>query len=406
MRDFGTEPLDGCSVLPGEEALSVSVLCRGELDAGFRAAWRGLDDDLELPNPFFAEWFLGPALDHLDPGGTVRLCIVRRGDGMLVALFPFQIGTRYARLPLRHVGVWRHGHGYDGTPLMRRGYGLAAFAAILDWIDGRPFGARFLRLTQLPRGEAMGAILNDACALADRAPREQSRIERAVLPPGGDFDAMMAAAMPGRKRKELRRQARRFGELGAARFIDLPTNDPAIAGAAEDFIALENAGWKAVAAHGEPLARSRAERAFFTEAMRAGAREGAVSCLVLALDLDMVAMLFCLRSGTQLSAFKTSYDERHAAHSPGLRLLMEATRRVLTEPGAMTLDSCARPGHPVVDRLWPARVPVVQLNIPTRHARDAALLDLAAGIERAKLAVLERRDAPSPSAPSAERPVR
>jgi len=117
----------------------------------------------------------------------------------------------------------------------------------------------------------------------------------------------------------------------------------------------------------------------------------------------MVAMLFCLRSGTRLSAFKTSYDERHAVWSPGMRLLMEATRRALTEPGCASIDSCARPGHPVVDRLWPARMPVVQLNIPTRHARDAALLDLAGRIERAKQTLLERHDAPSPpSSPTAE----
>jgi len=390
MKDFGTDTPDGFARLPGEETLTVSVLDLSDVDAPFRAAWRALDDDLEVPNPFFAEWFLRPALAHLDAENAVRLCAVRREDGALVALFPFEIGTRYARLPLRHVCIWRHGHAYDGTPLLRRGYGLAAFAAILDWLDGRPCGARFLRLTQLPYDETMRAIVNDACALADRPPREQSRVERAVLPAGGDYDATMAAAMPGKKRKELRRQERRFGELGVARFIDLPTSDPAIAQAAEDFIALESAGWKAAADHGEPLARSAAERAFFMEAMRAGAEEGTVSCLALTLDLDMVAMLFCLRSGTRLAAFKTSYDERHAAYSPGFRLLMEVTRRALTEPGGASIDSCARPGHPVVDRLWPARMPVVQLNIPTRHARDAALLDLAAGIERAKQGLLER----------------
>jgi len=200
----------------------------------------------------------------------------------------------------------------------------------------------------------------------------------------------MTAAMPGKKRKELRRQARRFGELGAARFVDLPMSDPAILRAAEQFVALENAGWKASAAHGEPLARSADERAFFIEAMRAGAGQGAVSCLALMLDADPVAMLFCLRSGSHLSAFKTTYDERHAAYSPGMRLLIEASARMLADPDSAHLDSCARPGHPVVDRLWPQRLPVVQLNIPTSHAGDAALLDLAAIVERAKQRVLVR----------------
>ena len=202
----------------------------------------------------------------------------------------------------------------------------------------------------------------------------------------------MAEALPGKKRKELRRQARRFGEMGVARFIDLPTQEATMAQAADDFIALENAGWKASADHGEPLARSEAERAFFVQAMQGGARAGAVSCLALTLDIDMVAMLFCLRSGRHLSAFKTSYDERHAAYSPGMRLIMEASRRVLTEPGIDRLDSCARPGHPVVDRLWPDRLPVVLLNIPTCHAYDARMLDLAATMERVKARTTKGQD--------------
>jgi len=395
MRDFGTDVLHECPVLPGEESLEVSVVTHGEgLDARFRAAWRSLDDDLTQPNPYFSEWFLRPALEHLDPAREIRLCTVTRaGDGALVGLFPFEMGTRYARIPIPHISVWRHPHGYNGMPLLRRGYGLAALVAILDWLDERPFGARFLRLTQLPYGESIRTMLGEACTLADRVLREQSRVERACLSSSMDYDTLIAAAIPGKKRKELRRQERRFGELGAARFIALPTCDQTIAQAAEDYIALENAGWKARAEHGEPLARSEGEQAFFADAMRAGAHEGAVSCLALALDLDMVAMLFCLRSGSHLSAYKTSYDERHAAYSPGMRLLMEATRRTLTEPGTTMLDSCACPGHPVVDRLWSERLTVVQANIPTRHPVDAALLDLAATAERAKLRVLAVTDA-------------
>ncbi len=365
--------------------MTVSVLGRGALDSRLVAAWRSLDEDLAVPNPFFSEWFLRPALTHLDPHRAVRLCVIRRArDGLLVGLFPFEIGTRYARLPLRHIAIWKHAHGYDGTPLMRRGYALPVLTAMFDWIDGRPFGARFLRLTQLPLDPVMDGFLKDACTFAGRTPRQQSRVERAQLTDAQDYETLIATALSGKKRKELRRQARRFGELGAAQFIDLSTADTAMQGAVHEFIALESAGWKASAANGEPLARSEGERAFFTQAMRGGARAGAVSCLALTLDTAMVAMLFTLRSGRHLAAFKTSYDERHAANSPGFRLIMEASRRALSEPGIDSLDSCARPSHPVVDRLWPERLPVVTINIPTRHPNDARLLDFAATIERLK----------------------
>lgn len=388
MRDYRTDEMD---VLPGEEILTVSVLARDDLDSGFRDMWRGLDDDLAVPNPFFSEWFLGPALDYLDAEDAIRLCCVTRANGDLVALFPFEIGARYARLPLCHIKIWQHSHACNGMPLLRKGWGFAAFSAILDWLDERPFGARFLRLAQLPYDAPVERIVNDACALAHRAPREQSRVGRAVLTATKGYGALVAGAMSGKKYRDLRRQERRFGELGAARFIDLPTSEMAIAQATEDFLELEDAGWKATAPHGVSLTRREAERMFFREAMRRGAYEGAVSCLVLALDLEMTAMLFTLRSGRNLSAFRTSYDKRHAAYSPGIRLLMEATRRTLDEPGTALFDSCARPGHPVVDRLWPGRLPIVQLNIPTRHAGDAALLDLAVIVERTRQRVIARQ---------------
>lgn len=369
------------------QGLRVDLVHPGDLDEDFRAQWRDLDNALEHPNPFFSQWFLEAALQCLDPEQRVRLCVVRRdSDDALMGLMPVTVEKGYAKLPLIHVAVWQHAHAYNGTPLIRRDTAMAVWGAWLDWMDGRPFGARFLRLFDLPFDDATRGPLHDACALAGRAIRVQYAHERAQVTAGQDYESMMAAALPGRKRKELRRQARRFGELGDAQIVDLPMSRAAICDAVEDFLALESAGWKGSMPDGQPLTATSGEQLFFAEAMRRGAREGAVSCLALTLGTTMTAMLFCLRSGMHLSAFKTTYDEAMAAYSPGMRLIMAATERMLAAPDIRRLDSCARPGHPVVDRLWPQRLPIVQANIPTGHAADAHLLDLAALLERSKIA--------------------
>lgn len=367
--------------IPGE--LSVETVCgRTENDA-LHHEWRALGQDAGAANPFFLLWFLGAALKHLDREGAVRLCTVRRKvDGRLVGLMPVTLGRSYAKLPIRHLTVWQHPHAYSGAPLIRRGYERQVYTALLHWIDTRPHGARFLRFTQLPFDRTGGDSLAAACRSANRPCRIQSLHERAILTGGQDFDAVMRAAMSGKKRKELRRQANRFAELGHAEFADLPVAPDSTA--VDAFLRLENEGWKSAAPGGMPLARSEAETAFFREAMAAGAREGGVICTALTLDGAPTAILFSLRSGTRLSAFKTSFDERHGAYSPGVRLLIDATERMLGCHDICIFDSCAKPDHPVVNSLWRERLPVAQINVPANNPVDRGLLALAAAAESAK----------------------
>ncbi|MEL7486882.1 MAG: hypothetical protein AAGJ87_06675, partial [Pseudomonadota bacterium] len=95
--------------------------------------------------------------------------------------------------------------------------------------------------------------------------------------------------------------------------------------------------------------------------------------------------------------FKIAHDTAWSAYSPGVHLLIEAARRANADPTIDMLDSCARENHPVVDRLWPDRIMVSQLNIPSRSLVARGALSLAAGLEAMKMKWLDRRK-PSPSA--------
>lgn len=381
-RRFGRAPRPA----PSGDALTVELIAASSIDDALRAEWRALGKDAESPNPYFEYWFLEPALAHLDLKREVRLCTIRQQDGCLVGLVPLVLQAGYAKLPLKHLAVWVHRHCYNATPLIARGMAERIYGALIDLIDTRPAGACFLRFQHLPWDAKASGALSAACAARHRHPREQERYQRAILTGGQDFDTVMKAAMSGKKRKELRRQAKRFADLGDTAFAGLPVDDSVV----DAFVALENAGWKNDDPDGYPFARCIHEAAFFREAMIAGSQEKAVECTALTLDDTPAAMLLSLRSGECLSAFKTAYDEGHSAYSPGFRLIMEATRRMLDRHEIGMFDSCARQGHPVVDRLWPQRLPIVQINVPGARAADKAMLGLAATLEKLKLAVLSR----------------
>lgn len=375
-------------------ALSLTLLGVGGIDAALRREWSALGAAAREPNPYFSPWFLEPAMRHLDPYERVKLALLRDIEtGALIAVLPLTFQKGYAKLPLKHACVWIHQHCFNGAPLIRAGFAVDAYARLFDWIDTRPEGAVFLRFSSLPFDYETHMAMDAACALRGREFRIQDYHERAILTADNSFDAVMRAAMSGKKRKELRRQERRFAELGDAEIIAVPpgrlVGDHAIDDLCDEFLALENAGWKSTDPGGFPLAQSIAGTRFFREAMKAGAEAGAVDCLTLTLDGAAKAMLFTLRTGAHIAAFKTTYDEDFAAYSPGVRLLIGATRWMLHGDG-QRLDSCARQGHPVVDGLWAGRLPIVQINVPAGRVTDKTLLGTAVALEKFKIGALKR----------------
>ena len=61
---------------------------------------------------------------------------------------------------------------------------------------------------------------------------------------------------------------------------------------------------------------------------------------------------------------KTAYDESLARFSPGLLLALDLTQSLLNDPRIDDADSIAVADHPMIDRIWTARFPVVAAMIP------------------------------------------
>jgi hypothetical protein len=71
-----------------------------------------------------------------------------------------------------------------------------------------------------------------------------------------------------------------------------------------------------------------------------------------------IAALIVLRSGDSAWCWKIAYDEQHARASPGVQLMLQATKALLAETGLARVDSCAAPDHPMIDHIWRERLPL------------------------------------------------
>ena len=183
--------------------------------------------------------------------------------------------------------------------------------------------------------------------------------------PRAGSDAFLIEALSRKGAKELQRLERRLAETGKLEYAAL--EDPGrrrewIA----DFLELEARGWKG--RNASALGSSDAGRLFFIRA--SAPRRGADDLMMLGLRLAgrWIALKCNFVSGEGSFAFKIAYDEDYAKFSPGTLLELENIRRFHARPELRWMDSCADPGHFMVNRLWPDRRALADLVSTTGRA--------------------------------------
>lgn len=320
-----------------------------------RAAWDALG---ALGDNVFYERWAAEAASALPEAAGARLLLAWEGEA-LAGLLPLQMrGVAGVTMATQN---WEQRVRALGQPLVRAGDERAFWAGALPYLD-RHAGGAFLRMSALaadsPATAALTAMLDES-----GRPFEVTRsYERAVLHGGVSSEAHAREHVRGKVLKEHRRLRSRLADRGGLVFDRLASQ--ADAGAWIDALfKLELTGWKGrdgVAAAADP-ATEAAFRAMLIEAHR----RGRLDFHRMTIGDQPIAMLACIEGpGDTAVQLKIAHDEAWAQSSPGVLLEMEYLRYALDERGLALVDSCARAGHPMIDRIWPARREIVSLAIP------------------------------------------
>jgi hypothetical protein len=242
-------------------------------------------------------------------------------------------------------------------------------------------GARFLRLRLAAAAGPSAAALRDAVRAAGLRVAVIDRHERAVLPLDAAHDPLRR--MPAKKRKECARLRRRSAESGTLE-TELAASEAAVAAAAAAYLALERAGWKG--RRGTAMAQQARLHRFFLDMTRALAAEGRCRIAVLRLDGRPLAAAVALLSGHGAFYWKTAYDETHARFSPGVLVTLDLGRALQAEGRAAFVDSCAVPGHSMIEAVWEARRGIEDVLVSLDPRMPAAGFGAAAALFRGSLA--------------------
>jgi len=350
-----TEPLKGQDNCEGQLRLLDVSSARSPT---FLDAWRDLGTSAAEPNPFFEAWFAAPSLDHFAGGKDCVLAAYWAG-GRLAGVLPLIRSTKYYGHKVPHIGTWLHDNAFCGAPLVAKGCEKSFWRALLHELDRAPGPALLLHLPALPISGALNKALEAVLFAYSRPSAIVERTDRAMLASSLSPADYLTQAMSTKKRKELRRQRKRLCELGDLTF-ERAEGSQDLQPWIEQFLALEAAGWKGDA--GSALKESAATRAFFNDTLSGSGKVGKLERLALRLDGKPIAMLANFLTPPGAYSFKTAFAEDYARFSPGLLLQLE-NLEMLSRPGIAWTDSCAIPGHSMIERIWREKRTFISRNI-------------------------------------------
>ncbi|MEX0839259.1 MAG: GNAT family N-acetyltransferase [Parvibaculum sp.] len=316
-------------------------------------------------NPQFESATLAASMEYLQGRVAARVALVwstpdSDGKRQLLGVFPFKSRQGHFGIPAPVWSLWEHIHSYTVTPLVRVGHERRAIRCFLAFADQS--GAALVRF---PLFEALGAFdtaLEEV--LHERVWRETDRHERAFLQSDLDEDAYLATHIRKKKRKEFSRLWNRLAEQGDLKFVVHDGGDDTAAWV-QRFLMLEAAGWKGK--RGTAMKVRPHERAWFEAICAGAAAQDKLVRTELTLDGKPVAILASFRAGAGLYTFKIAFDEAYARYSPGTLLMLRCIGAFLRDDRIAWVDSCAMPGHPMIDHIWAQRRTMRSVTVAARH---------------------------------------
>jgi len=374
-------PLNDRPALTGAEQLAgLAAPAAGQAAGRPDAGWRRLANTALLPAAGAGPDWLGAMLEDL---GSRAHPLIARSDEAITGLMAVECKGLEAGYPATIAASWHTDLTFAGTPLVARADAAGALAGLVR-AAGAELGARALLIAGSEADAALMAAVAEAAGRLGVDWRLIASHERAALrPAGASYETWLEKNFSTKKRKEFRRIKARLAATGDLAFESLEPGE-AVAPWVDDFIALERAGWKG--RRGTAVGCDEALTAMLHKGLGRLAARGDLGFWKLSLDNHPAAMLFAPMAGERAWLLKIAHDEALARFSPGVLIILEATRELMAAGRFSLIDSCAMPGHWLIEHLWRERIAIADFMIAT-PGTPQWLFALVVAAERGRRAV-------------------
>lgn len=330
------------------------------------ADWTALAEESMEQNVFFFPWFV-QASKQLFKNDYPDLVFFYEGD-LLIGVLPVQEGRGFTRLPIFYLRPARHTHQFLATPLVRKEHEEQFVVGFCDWLENSESKYGFFLFKQMSGGTPLTQAIEYLCKKQKRQFFEVSRFERASinsvklctdLKKNKSTDLQNNHISSARS-KSLRRKKNALAKLGEVQteiFNDTLDFDQWV----EDFLRLENMGWKQQ--QGTSIKSDPVEAEFYRVLMKSALQKGALKFFRLVVGGKAIAYTLDITSGSNAYCLKCAYDPEYRKYSPGVQMEYETLVHYQQNRIIKSVDSCTSSSNVMLNALWPDRKSIVSLAI-------------------------------------------
>lgn len=392
--------------------LDCVVVTSGAEAAPYIADWQELAGNALEQNAFYEPWHVLESLAWIPPDSPLQLVLIyqrpEKGNEkpLLMGVFPL-VEERITPARLRVLKLWRHQYCFLGTPLVRPSFAVPVLSRLMEWAHERRPKIAAIEFSHVHGDGRFQQALVQLQRETGLASYSTQQYNRALLQRAADAETYCAGAQTCHNRQELRRKRRRLQEAGDVELrVMQPTDSAAVW--AEQFIALEAAGWKGQ--EKSSLGHDETGGALFARLCEAASARQQLMMLAILLNGRPIAMKCNFLSANREGAFafKIAFDETWSRVSPGVLLELFNIEQVHSHDTLQWMDSCAKPDHFMIDRLWSERRTIQDLYLSTGHLSGELLCGLQPAWKMARRLgrrYLQRPTSPAPSTTPAAKPV-
>ena len=332
--------------------------------------WQTLAAEARSANPFLEPWSLMPALQHLAED-SVDLLIVWQDDKRqkMLLLVPMLRARTFHHIPLRHLTLWRHPYCYLCTPLVSPALPPESWLPLLSGINKLFKFSHCITHGWLDISELVAENKEADPSGNWHMHLDEAAKSRAGLKLTGDFKDYLGS-LRTKKRKDLQRSRRRISELGnfSVDVVSESSCESLRQTAVEEFLSLENRGWKNAA--NTAIACSESHEHFFRLLISNGLQSGQILIMRMTLDNQTVGVLVVLVSACGRCGYtlKIATDSQYSKYSLGSLIILEFTEYAFANLDLSQLDSCAAENHPMINALWKQKVKLDNLTLVKKNS--------------------------------------
>ena len=248
-----------------------------------------------------------------------------------------------------------------GTPMIDRDCGEEAAETLLRLLaDPSMRLPQVIDFTWQRENSASQLLLEQAASNLGMSSKRNASFKRAALFPDPDRTIEPLPTLSKKRMRELRRQLRKLDDIGPTEFSCASDSD-AVNSAIEGFLTLELRGWKG--RKGTALYNHKKIAAFSRQIVSELASDGQCEIFSFNQNNKPIASLILLGRNGRLVPWKMAFNEKLSAYSPGMQVMVEATRALKSRANFIEADSLAVADHVMMNRVWPDRVAITDLTI-------------------------------------------